>query len=209
MNTPGVKVYPILSIDGKHHLNRVTFDNVPVPLANRIGDEGRGWFYATYLLAHERSSYAHIGEKKQQLKHLKALAAKAGPGGSSMLDDTLFAAKLARAEIAVQVLEFTTLRILAATPEGQAPGDHASIIKIMATETAQQISTLLLELAGQHCLPAFADGVTPQWAKVAGVPESAVPGTTRYFFDRAQSIYGGTNEIQRNVISKRVLANSV
>lgn len=205
MKTPGVDVHPIISIDGKHELNRVTFDNVPVPVENRIGEEGQGWHYATYLLAYERTSYAHIGEKKQQIKALKTLAKNLGASGQSLLEDPLFAAKLARVEVAVQTLEFTTLRILSDTPEGEAPGDKASILKIMATEVAQQISTLYLDLAGQHALSKFDDSVTPEWAVQAGVPASASSGTATYFYDRSQSIYGGSNEVQRNIIAKRVL----
>jgi len=205
MQSPGVQVHPIISIDGKHHVNRVSFDEVPVPIGNRVGEEGKGWHYSTYLLSHERTSYAHVGEKKQQLKRLRELAESApGPCGS-MLDDPMFAARLGRAEIDVLTLEYTTLRVLASVAGGKAPGDESSILKIMATEAAQAISTLYLELAGQYGVACFEDAVTPQWALDVGFPEYATSGPARYFYDRSQSIYGGTNEIQRNLIAKRVL----
>jgi alkylation response protein AidB-like acyl-CoA dehydrogenase len=205
MQSPGVQVHPIISIDGKHHVNRVSFDEVSVPVENRVGEEGKGWHYSTYLLSHERTSYAHVGEKKQQLKRLRELAASAPSPYGSMLDDPMFAARLGRVEIDVLALEYTTLRVLASVAGGKAPGDESSILKIMATETAQAISTLYLELGGQYGIASFEDGVTPQWALDLEFPEYATSGSARYLYDRSQSIYGGTNEIQRNVIAKRVL----
>ena len=205
MQSAGVAVHPVISIDGKHHLNRVTFDDVRVPVANRVGEEGKGWHYATYLLTHERTSYAHVGEKKQQLVKLKQLAKDTPAPAGSMLDEPLFGARLAQVEIDVLTLEYTALRVLASVAEGGAPGNESSILKILATETAQAISTLYLELAGPYGAAAFDDGVTPEWALALGFPEYAASGAARYLFDRSQSIYGGANEIQRNLIAKRVL----
>ena len=205
MQSTGVQVHPIISIDGKHHVNRVSFDEVSVPVENRVGEEGKGWHYSTYLLSHERTSYAHVGEKKQQLKRLRELAGSAPSAYGSMLDDPMFSMRLGRAEIDVLTLEYTTLRVLASVAGGGAPGDESSILKIMATEAAQAISTLYLELGGQYGIADFEDGVTPQWALDLGFPHYASSGSARYFYDRSQSIYGGTNEIQRNVIAKRVL----
>ena len=122
-----------------------------------------------------------------------------------MLDEPLFGARLAQVEIDVLTLEYTTLRVLASVASGSAPGDESSILKILATETAQAISTLYLELAGPYATAAFDDGVTPDWALALGFPEYAAPGAARYLFDRSQSIFGGANEIQRNLIAKRVL----
>ncbi|NKI15844.1 acyl-CoA dehydrogenase [Spongiibacter sp. KMU-166] len=201
IRSPGVEVIPIRSIDGEHHLNRVEFNNVRVPIENRIGDEGKGWHYAQYLLGHERTSYAHVGARKAELALIKNAARTAGVGGSSLLKDPLFASKLARTEIAVKTLEYTTLRILSATQVGAAPGNESSILKILATECAQAVSTLMLELAG-------ADGLTE---KAVSLPLSERQGlsgamcTEKYLFDRAQTIYGGTTEIQKNVIAKQVL----
>lgn len=205
MSTPGVEVHPIISVDGKHRLNRVTFSDVEVPVENRIGDEGKGWHYSTYLLGHERTSYAHIGEKKQQLARLRELASATHSDFGSMLDDPLFASRLSRVEVDLMTLEYTTLRVLASVADGGAPGNESSILKIMATETAQAISTLYLELSGHYGLADFEDGVTPDWALELNMPGYATAGATQYFYDRSQSIYGGTNEIQRNVIAKRVL----
>ncbi|MDE0511885.1 MAG: acyl-CoA dehydrogenase family protein [Gammaproteobacteria bacterium] len=205
MSTPGVSVHPITSIDGKHHLNRVTFDDVVVPVENRIGEEGKGWHYATYLLTHERTSYAQIGKKKQLLRRLRRIAGEAPGVCGSLLDDPLFSQRLAQAEINLLSLEYTTLRVLGSVAGGGAPGNESSILKVMATECAQTISTLYLEVAGHHGIAEFDDGVTPQWAAELGFPEDAAPGVSRYLFDRSQSIYGGTNEIQRNLIAKHVL----
>ena len=205
MKSPGVEVHPIPSIDGKLYLNRVTFDGVRVPRKNRIGEENKGWHYATFLLGHERTSYAQVGAKKQLLKQIKSIAAHAsGPNGGSLLEDLLFRRRLAQAEIKTMALEYTVLRLLIDT-ETDPAGGKSSILKIMATETAQAISTMLLELSGHHCSSLFEDAVTPQWAIDAGLPDFAAPGTAKYLYDRSQSIYGGTNEIQRNVIAKRVL----
>ncbi len=206
INTPGVVVHPIITIDGKYVLSRVEFTDVRVPLENRIGEEGEGWTYSQYLLGHERTSYARIGSKRKSLQHLKEVAAATSLGGNrTLLEDTDFRAKLADAELNVDKLEMTVFRILSVIAAGGTPGNEASILKIMATETAQQITELFLEAAATNGMRSFDDSVTPDWASTLNIPDYAAPKVSSYFGTRAQSIYGGTNEIQKNIIAKRVL----
>lgn len=194
LTAPGVTVKPIISIDGAHALNEVIFDNVEVPEANRIGEEGKGWTYSQYLLGFERTSYARIGGKRAMLRHVRALASQGSPASNErLINDAGFAARLAAAEMAVDGLEMTVFRILSAQVSGGSVGDAASTVKILATETHQEITELFLDAAGPfvgHKAPSAGTG-----------PRD----TASYFAGRAQSIYGGTNEIQKNIIARKVL----
>ena len=203
MDRAGVHLTPIITIDGKHALNQVVFDNVRVPADYLIGEEGKGWTYSQYLLGFERTSYARIGGKRKQLAQIRAIARAEPTGGNTrLIDDDAFAAKLTAATIALDGLEMTVLRVLSAVKDGGSPGKEASIIKILATETAQQITTLYVEAAAFHAGRRFADSVSPDWT---GHAAYAAPGLATYLGTRAQTIYGGTNEIQKNIIAKRVL----
>jgi alkylation response protein AidB-like acyl-CoA dehydrogenase len=203
MDRAGVTLNPIISIDGKHALNSVIFDEVRVPADYLIGEEGKGWTYSQYLLGFERTSYARIGGKRKQLAHITEIAKAEPTGGNTrLIDDEAFAAKLTDANIALDGLEMTVLRVLSAVKDGGSPGKEASIVKILATETAQQITTLYLDVAAAHGQRGFSDSVSPQWLDHAAF---AAPGVSTYFGTRAQTIYGGTNEIQKNIIAKRVL----
>ncbi|MFN4226283.1 MAG: acyl-CoA dehydrogenase family protein [Hyphomonas sp.] len=194
LDAPGVTVKPIITIDGAHALNAVLFENVEVPEAYRIGEEGKGWTYSQYLLGFERTSYARIGGKRAMLRHVRALAAQGSPASNQrLIDDAGFAARLAAAEIAVDGLEMTVFRILSAQVSGGPVGDAASTVKILATETHQKITELFLDAAGP-----FVGHKAPS----AGTGPRDVAS---YFAGRAQSIYGGTNEIQKNIIARRVL----
>ena len=206
MDRPGITVTPIITIDGKHALNQVHFDNVRVPADYLIGEEGKGWTYSQYLLGHERTSYARIGGKRKQLRSLRRIANEVPTGGNTrLIDDPAFARKLADADLAVDALEMTVLRVLSAVKDGGAPGKEASIIKVLATSAAQQITTLYLDAAGLNGVRGFEDSVTPDWLARDPAAGFAAPGVSVYLGTRAQSIYGGTNEIQRNIIAKRVL----
>ena len=206
MDRPGVTVTPIITIDSKHALNQVHFDNVRVPADYLIGEEGKGWTYSQFLLGHERTSYARIGGKRKQLAHLREIASHVPTGGNQrLIDDPAFAHKLAEANLAVDALEMTVLRVLSAVKDGGAPGKEASIIKVLATEAAQQITTLYLDAAGRNALRSFHDSVSPAWLRPDPASAFAAPGVSTYLGTRAQSIYGGTNEIQRNIIARRVL----
>jgi alkylation response protein AidB-like acyl-CoA dehydrogenase len=200
MTAPGVTVRPIITIDGSHYLNEVSFENVETSVDNRIGEEGRGWAYNRQLLSHERTSYAHVAGKQRQLDAIRHLAVKQ-PWGDIAADRAAFFARIADAEVRLAALEYTTLRALAPLDAGQAPGEEASTLKIAATEVAQLITELALELAGLFALPSITDRDEPTWrAGLETIPLFAVPATAGYFFTRAQTIYGGTNEIQRNII---------
>ncbi|MGB5947692.1 MAG: acyl-CoA dehydrogenase family protein [Parvibaculum sp.] len=205
MTSPGITVQPIITIDGKHSLNSVTFENVRVPVENRIGEEGKGWTYANYLLGHERTSYAHVAGKRKQLADIRATAEAADAGGARLIDDAAFRAKLASLEARLDALELTVLRVLATVAEGGAPGHEASILKVIATELAQDITELGMEAHGPYAMPAFPDSVAPGWAGNTPLPADAAPAVARYLGARAQSIYGGSNEIQKNILAKRVL----
>ena len=206
LTAPGVEVRPIITIDGKHVLNEVHFTNVHVPADQLIGEEGKGWGYSQYLLGFERTSYARIGGKKEMMKKVRAIAAATPTGGNQrLIDDDAFAARISQADINLQALEIQVLRILSALSSGGSVGNEASIVKIMATETHQQITELFLDAAGAYAQNRFDDSVTPNWATEAHMPVHAAPGVASYFGGRAQSIYGGTNEIQKAIIAKRVL----
>ena len=206
MDAPGVTCKPIITIDGKHVLNEVLFDDVKVPQDYRIGEAGKGWTYSQYLLGFERTSYARIGGKRQMLAHIRDIARAAPDGGNHrLIDEAGFAQKLASAEIAVDGLEMTVFRILSAVNAGGSPGNAASTVKILATETHQQITELFLDAAAAHTQRKFPDSVTPDWAQDPDFASTASRNVSAYFGGRAQSIYGGTNEVQRTIIAKRVL----
>lgn len=205
MKTSGVEVRPIITIDGAHHLNRVVLTDVVVPTENRIGEEGRGWAYARHLLAFERTSYAHVAAKRKQLDDLRGASA-AAPWGDLLGDEAAgLRRRFAEAEIAVTALEFTTLRALAPLAAGQAPSEESSVIKIIATEAAQRVTELFLDLAGPYAPPFVRDRTRADWRKaIEGVPSFAPPAVADYFRARGQSIYGGANEVQKNIIARKL-----
>ncbi|HEX7777381.1 MAG TPA: acyl-CoA dehydrogenase family protein, partial [Parvibaculum sp.] len=205
MKTPGITVNPIITIDGKHALNSIVFENVRVPQANRIGEEGKGWTYANYLLGHERTSYAHVAGKRKQLENIRTAALATDAGGARLIDDPAFRAKLTELEARLDALEITVLRTLSSVAEGGAPGEESSILKVIATELAQDITELGAEAYGPYAQPTFPDATAPTWTDNTPLPSGAAPAVARYFAARAQSIYGGSNEIQKNIIAKRIL----
>ncbi|MEQ8746224.1 acyl-CoA dehydrogenase family protein [Pyruvatibacter sp.] len=205
MDRDGVTLVPIIGIDGKHYLNQVIFEDVRVPVDYMIGEEGKGWEYSTYLLGNERTSYARIGAKRKMLSDLKDIARAAPMGGNAALyDDEVFRHKVADTEMRVDGLETTVLRILSSVAEGGSPGNEASTVKILATETHQRITELMVEACGRAAQIGSPDCSSPEWATDA-LTSYAPPSVSAYFAGRAQSIYGGTNEIQKNIIAKRVL----
>ncbi|MFZ3035521.1 MAG: acyl-CoA dehydrogenase family protein [Parvibaculum sp.] len=205
MKTPGITVKPIITIDGKHSLNQVEFVDVRVPQKNRIGEEGKGWTYANYLLGHERTSYAHVAGKRKQLQNIGATAQKTSVDGKPLLAQPGFAQKLAELEARLDALELTVLRTLASVADGGAPGEESSILKVIATELAQDITELGVETFGPYAQPAFPDSVAPEGSDNFAIPANAAPSVASYLGTRAQSIYGGSNEIQKNIIAKRIL----
>ena len=200
MSTPGVTVSPIDTIDGIYHLNEVHFDNARVPVDNRIGEEGKGWTYAKSLLVHERLSIAEVAESKRNLEQLRDLARAEVNGGQSLLDDPVFAKRLAEVEIDLMALEFTELRVLAAAAEGGMPGPESSLLKLQGTDIQQAIQELRMDVAGYYSQTLQGDLSPAQLGH-----DFADVAQKLYFRGRASSIYGGSDEVQKNVTAKHVL----
>ena len=199
MRTPGITVRPLILMDGGHEVNEVFFDDVEVPVDQRVFDEGKGWTVAKYLLGHERMNTARIGTSKRELEHLKAFAAAQRKDGRPLTDDPRFRDKLSRLEIELMALEITNLRFLDRLRGGASPGADVSMLKIKGTEIQQMLTELMLDAAGP-----LAQAV----ASVDGAPladETLAALAPRYCNMRKTTIYAGSNEIQRNIIAKQAL----
>jgi alkylation response protein AidB-like acyl-CoA dehydrogenase len=203
MKTPGITVRPIIMLDEDHEVNEVFFDNVRVPVANLVGEENRGWTYAKYLLGHERTGIAAVGRSKRELARLKRLAGREQKNGRPLIADPLFGAKVAELEIELMALETTVLRVLAQAHK--APGPEASVLKVRGTEIQQRLTELMVEAAGPMALPFDAAYLEGETEHSAIDDNFAAPLLPHYFNYRKTSIYGGSNEIQRNVISQMIL----
>jgi alkylation response protein AidB-like acyl-CoA dehydrogenase len=201
MSTPGVTVRPIITLDGAHEVNEVWFDDVRVPAENLVGEENKGWTCAKFLLGHERTNLAAIGSSKRDLGLLKQVAAAERKGGRPLLEDPLFAARIAQVEIELMALEITNLRVLSAERARRDPGPQASILKIKGSEIQQTISELALLAAGPNALM---DTRGRRESSLPVGPDYPVPSAT-YFNLRKTTIYGGTNEIQRNIVAQMIL----
>ncbi|MGO4811472.1 acyl-CoA dehydrogenase family protein [Cupriavidus sp. 2MCAB6] len=205
MNSPGITVRPIVTLDGSHDVNETWFENVEVPVANLVGEENRGWTYAKYLLGHERTGIAGIGHCHRELRQLKHYASQATDGaGRPMSEDVRMRDKIARLEMDLMALEMLLLRAIT-QDGGRGPGPEASIIKIRGSELQQDIAMLQMEVAGPHAWP-FA----PQWLDAGSVqpvsgPDWAAPAASTYFDMRKTTIYGGATEVQKNIIAKMIL----
>ncbi|KQV87853.1 pimeloyl-CoA dehydrogenase large subunit [Massilia sp. Root351] len=203
MKTPGITVRPIIMLDEDHEVNEVFFDNVKVPVANLIGKENKGWTYAKYLLGHERTGIAAVGRSKRELQFLKKVALKQLKRGKPLLDDPLFAAKVANLEIELMALETTVLRTIC--QEDQTPGPQASMLKVRGSEIQQILTELMIEALGPDALPfdtRYLEGKSEH--AVTGEDDNA-PLAGYYFNFRKTSIYGGSNEIQKNIITQMIL----
>ena len=203
MKTPGIEVKPIITVDGSHEVNMVFFDNVIVPCKNLVGEEGQGWNIAKFLLMHERSGIAGISSLKRELSRLRELSASTIVGEGTLLDEPGFRAKIEQTEIELTATEFTELRTLSTMSSGGSPGAEASILKIKGTELQQKISELFVEMLGYYAHPFFTENELGSNESIG--PEYAGPVMPHYLNYRKVSIYGGSNEIQRNVISKAIL----
>ncbi|CAJ0798810.1 Putative acyl-CoA dehydrogenase FadE17 [Ralstonia psammae] len=205
MKTPGITVRPIIMLDEEHEVNEVFFDNVKVPVQNLIGDENRGWTYAKYLLGHERTGIARVGNSKRELAFLKRVALQHQKNGKPLLQDPVFGAKVASLEIELLALEMTVLRVVSSENAGKGPGPEASLLKIKGTQIQQMLTELMVEAVGPYAQPfdpSYLEGDTLQ--AVTG-DNDAAPLAPYYFNYRKTSIYGGSNEIQRNIISQMIL----
>ncbi|MBL8376647.1 MAG: acyl-CoA dehydrogenase family protein [Burkholderiales bacterium] len=200
MKTPGITVRPIRTIDEDHEVNEVFFDNVRVPVANLVGEENRGWTCAKYLLGHERTGIAAVGRAKRELAFLKRVAGDEQSGGVSLMHDVRFAAKVADLEIEIMALEMTVLRVVSSENHGKGPGPEASLLKVKGTEIQQRLTELMVEAIGPRALPFHLDRFEDA---DAGEPLDQL--AAYYFNFRKTSIYGGSNEIQKNIMSQMIL----
>ena len=203
MKTPGITVRPIITLDGAHEVNEVWFENVRVPAENLIGEENKGWTYAKFLLGHERSNIAGIGISKREIERLKRVAATERKNGKPLLEDPLFSAKIARIEVDLMALEMTNLRVLSDEANEKAPGPAASILKIKGTEIQQAITELLVAAVGPYALPYKAESESDEEGDIG--PRYAAGLGAHYCNMRKLSIFGGSNEIQKNIISQQLL----
>ena len=205
MKTPGVEVRPIITLAGEHEVNQVFFDNVRVPKSGRLGAENQGWTVAKYLLEFERGGGAAAG-LKVSLGRLRAMArAEASDTGATLIEDPAFREKLAAAEIVVEAIEMTEHRVMSALSAGVNPGPASSMLKTQGTEAMQRIDELAIEIAAQYAAvdqPA-ARAAMSNTAPVG--PDHSLVAMARYLNNRAGSIYGGSNEIQRNIMARLVL----
>jgi alkylation response protein AidB-like acyl-CoA dehydrogenase len=203
MHSPGITVRPIVTLDEEHEVNEVFFEDVRVPTANLVGDEGKGWTYAKYLLGHERTGIAGVGASKRELATLRQIASSQRKNGRPLDEDPGFAARIAQVEIELLALEMTVMRVLA--NRGKAPGPEASILKIKGTEIQQALTELMMEALGPYALPFRPEAMALDAEDEPVGPEFAAPLAARYFNYRKVTIYGGSNEIQRNIIAQMVL----
>jgi alkylation response protein AidB-like acyl-CoA dehydrogenase len=203
MKSPGITVRPIIMLDEEHEVNEVFFDNVRVPVANLVGEENQGWTYAKYLLGHERTGIAAVGRSKRELLFLKSVAARQQKNGRPLLEDPLFAARVANLEIELMALEVTVLRTIA--QEAQGPGPQASVLKVRGSEIQQMLAELMVEALGPQALPFDPGYLEGERAHALGGDDDAAPLAAHYFNLRKTSIYGGSNEIQKNIIAQMIL----
>ena len=205
MKSPGISVRPIITLDGDHEVNEVFFDNVRVPVENLVGEENQGWTCAKYLLTHERTGLAGIGSSKAVLAHLKRIAMKEVCDGKPMLEDPLFRAQVAEVEMQLMAIEMSTLRILAAAKEGGVPGAESSILKVKGTEIRQAITHLLRKVIGPYALPFLEEEMQLDYDGELLHADYSASLAGDYFNMRKLSIFGGSNEIQKNIVSKMIL----
>jgi len=209
MKTPGITVRPIQTIDGSHEVNEVFFDDVKVPVENRIYEENKGWDCAKFLLGNERSGIARVGASKAQVRRLKEIAAMERVGDKPLIQDERFAMKVAAIEVELKALEMTQLRVVAAERargRSNKPDPASSILKIKGSEIQQNISELLMEAIGPYALPdQFRHTDEDRWNEPPVGPDYGAPLAPQYFNWRKISIYGGSNEIQKNIIAKAIL----
>ena len=197
MKTTGITVRPTRLLDGKYEVNEIWFDNVRVPVGNRIGDENAGWTYAKYLLGHERTNIAGIGASQRELRRLKQMAIANERNGKPLINDDGFATRIAQVELELKALEITNLRVIFAEAQNHAPGPEASILKIRGTEIMQRITELQVEALGARALIAESSD--------ADLDDEVPRAAEAYLNQRKLTIFGGSNEIQRNIIAQMIL----
>jgi alkylation response protein AidB-like acyl-CoA dehydrogenase len=207
MKTPGITVRPIYTLDGEHEINEVWFENVSVPVENLVGEENKGWTYAKYLLGHERTNIAGVGRCKRELQRLIRIAKLEKSNGKRLIDDIRFRDRIATLKLEIDALELTNLRVLTADTRKSA-GPESSLLKIKGSEIQQLLTELQMMAVGHYALPRIQAALELDWRPqdaLSSYPEYAPPLSGSYFNYRKTTIYGGSNEIQRNIISQIML----
>jgi alkylation response protein AidB-like acyl-CoA dehydrogenase len=205
MHAPGVELRPIRTLDGDCEINEVFFTNVRVPVDRLVGEENKGWTYAKYLLTYERTGIAGVGFCIAAFAKLQVIAQRVMKNGAPLNRDPLFAARMARVEIDLENMKTTNLRVIAAAAHGGVPGAESSMLKIRGTEIRQEILSLIRRAMGPAAIPYTEEAQYAGYdAPTPGEPEAAT-AAAHYFNYRKLSIFGGSNEIQKNIISKMIL----
>ena len=200
MKSPGITVRPIITLDGEHEVNEVFFDNVEVPVENLIGEENKGWTYAKHLLAHERTNSADVNRAKRELERVKRIAKAEG-----VYEDRRFRDQIAQLEVDIVALEMLVLRVLSAEKSGKQSLDIAGLLKIRGSEIQQRYSELMMLAAGPMTLPYVHEAMEAGWQGDFAGAAVCAPLAGTYFNMRKTTIYGGSNEVQRNIVSQTVL----
>ncbi len=206
MKTPGITIRPIITLDGNHETNELFLDNVRVPVANRIGEENKGWDYAKYLLGHERSGIARVGISKYRIQRAKQLAAQVMVGDTPLIEDERFRERVAEIEIELKALEITQMRLIAEIGKRHdgKPDPKSSILKMKGSVLQQASAELLQEVAGYLGMESDTDFLRGFKTEAEG-DEWALPLAPNAYWARHVSIVGGSNEIQRNILAKTIL----
>jgi alkylation response protein AidB-like acyl-CoA dehydrogenase len=200
MKSPGVTVRPIIMLDGGQEVNEVFFDNVEVPAANLIGEENKGWTYAKHLLSHERTNIADVNRAKRELERVKRIAKAEG-----VYDDRRLRDEIAKLEVDVVALEMLVLRVLSAEKSGKNSLDIAGLLKIRGSEIQQRYTELMMLAAGPYALPFIPEAMEAGWQGDFVGAAHCAPLASTYFNMRKTTIYGGSNEVQRNIVAQTVL----
>jgi len=201
LDRPGITIRPIITMDEGHHTNEVFFDNVRVPKSALIGEANKGWNYAKLLLGHERTTIARIGQSRRQLRILKDYAASELEDGAPLIAQQRWRDRIAAVEIELMALEVTALRSIAIQEEKGAPGVEANLLKVKGSEIQQKMTELLMDAAGPYAIPFDEEHGFGQTNQSIG-PDLAASLAPNYLSTRVVTIYGGSNEIQRNIVAK-------
>jgi hypothetical protein len=205
MDSPGIDVRPLITFEGTHEVNQTFFTDVRVPAAYRIGEEHKGWTVAKYILGFERFGTAEVSRSAVSLERLKRIARESGRGVTPLIEDAAFAARIAEVEIELRALEFVEQRFLFGPGGPDAMGPEASMLKVRGTEVQQKISELTMEALGSYALPLVSEQLEEGYNEEQVGPMETVYAARSYFNLRKTAIYSGSNEIQKNIMSKAVL----
>ena len=207
MRTPGIEVRPIITMDGSHHVNEVFFTDVRVPVENLVHVENKGWDVAKFLLGNERTGIARLGKTRERLSRAVELARDVRLGGKPMIQDQTFRERVALMEVELKALEITQLRVIDSTSKRNdgKPDPGSSVLKIKGSELYQNATELAKDVAGPLALPIWAKELSALSNEPEMTPEWAAPLAPTFLMSRAASIYGGSNEIQKNILAKRVM----